>query len=117
MYSINTKVDVTSEGISFIKLFWKQNVDTVKKIHMDRGNDFLHALGILGSPGVRVFVTTSYTPQLNGLVERMHQTFVSSARACLHHANMPTQFWNYSEQQVVQCRSFVRYRKDGLSPF
>ena len=45
--------------------------------------------------------TSPHTPHQNGVAERTNRTVFEAAAACLHAANLGTQFWTYAVKQVV----------------
>lgn len=47
----------------------------------------------LKSKGIHHEKTNVYTPQENGVAERMNRTLVETARAMLSDANLPNSFW------------------------
>ena len=66
-----------------------------QNVHSDRGTqfeserffDFLHSFGVTKSR------TTSYHPQGNGEVERMHGTLWKAVTLRLHQARLPMEAW------------------------
>src|ERR1700704_5210928 len=47
----------------------------------------------LESKGIHHEKTNTYTPQENGVAERMNRTLVESARVMLNEANLPKKYW------------------------
>jgi transposase InsO family protein len=43
--------------------------------------------------GVKRQLTTPYTPQQNGVVERRNQTVVGTTRSMLKYKGLPDEFW------------------------
>lgn len=62
-------------------------------------------------------MTTAYTPESNGLVERAHQTITSNARTCLRQAKLPEKFWNFAARHVVDCANAVPNAHTGITPY
>ena len=79
----------------------------IKAIRTDGGSEYINAdfktyLHILG---VDRQVTAAYTPQQNGVAERVNRTILEAARAMLHAADLPLSFWIYAVQAAVYIRN------------
>ena len=61
----------------------------------------------------------AYTPQENGLAERMNRTIVEMARSLLKDANLPNSYWSFTVNYAVHIinRSPTRTLKSSLTPF
>lgn len=53
-------------------------------------NDFKN---MCSREGIKRHYTVKYTPQQNGLAERMNKSFVERVRSMLSNANLPKEFW------------------------
>jgi transposase InsO family protein len=51
--------------------------------------------------GIQRQLTASYTPQQNGVVERMNQTIIGMARCLLKAKGVPTKFWGEAVTTAV----------------
>ena len=45
------------------------------------------------SKGIKNKGTIPYTPQQNGVAERMNRTLMETVRSMLHHLELPLSFW------------------------
>jgi transposase InsO family protein len=66
----------------------------VKKIRSDNGSEFknLHVEEYLEEDGIKDELSTPYTPQQNGLVERNNRTLIDMARTMLGEYKTPERF-------------------------
>jgi hypothetical protein len=67
----------------------------VKKIQSDRGTEFVNKefLDFLGEKGIILQTTNPYSPEQNGVAERLYRTLMEKARALLQHAGLPKDLW------------------------
>jgi len=86
--------DIVVLRISFTQI---QNLfaTKVKIFRTDNGSEFFsHAFQTLvSSLGILHQSTCVYTPQQNGVAERMHRTILNMARALRFQASVPLKFW------------------------
>jgi gag-polypeptide of LTR copia-type/Domain of unknown function (DUF4219)/Zinc knuckle len=78
----------------WIKLVQRQSGHKVKCIRTDQGREYLGDLTpFLKSLGVEHHNTAPFTPQSNGISERLNRVLNESIRAMLYSANMPDVYW------------------------
>jgi transposase InsO family protein len=67
----------------------------VKVLHTDSGVEFCSYAfkSLCGQEGIVRHHTIPYTPQQNGVVERMNRIITSKARCMLFNASMDRHFW------------------------
>jgi hypothetical protein len=76
--------------------FWTQHKRLpILHLRCDNGGEYtsLELKTFLASHGVKVEYTVPYSPQQNGVSERMNRTIIECVRSNLHHAGMPATFW------------------------
>jgi hypothetical protein len=78
-------------------------------------SDFLK---YLESKGIHHEKTNAYTPQENGVAERMNRTLVESARAMLNDAGLPKKYWGDAILHTAHILNRVPTRalKENLTP-
>ncbi len=67
----------------------------------------------LAEHGIHHQLTVAYTPQQNGVAERMNRTLMNLVRSMLHHKNIDKRFWAEALATAVYVRNRVTSR--GLS--
>lgn len=73
----------------------------------------------LRSRGICHEVTVAYSPQQNGVAERMNRTLMESARAMLSHAGLPNSYW----AEALATAAYLRNRtpttaiKEAATPY
>jgi len=73
----------------------KQTKKKVKKLRTDNGIEFCSEEfnSYCKSEGIVRHYTVPYTPQQNGVAERMNRTIISKARCMLSNAGLHRHFW------------------------
>jgi transposase InsO family protein len=68
---------------------------TLGALRIDRGGEFIanDFRDYCAELGVRRALTTPYSPQQNGVVDRRNQTVMAAVRCMLKTKNMPGIFW------------------------
>jgi hypothetical protein len=84
--------------IDRIKQFQVSTRLILKRVHSDGGSEFNNKLllDFLKKQGTEYTYTTTDTPQLNGIAERMNQTITTMVRCMLKHGNLPAELWIYA---------------------
>ena len=77
-------------------------------LRTDNGGEYLSGefKEYLKSRGIRHELTVPYSPQQNGVAERMNRTLMESARAMIAHAGLPNSYWG----EAVATAAYVRNR-------
>lgn len=113
---IKSKADASDAVLRFVRFFERQTGCTVRKVHTYGGSEFKPALDRLEERGVQVSITSSYTPESNGLAERTNQTILGLARTCLKQAKLPLQYWSYAVRHVADCKNMVTHSATKTVP-
>jgi transposase InsO family protein len=79
----------------------------IKAIRTDGGGEYVNERfsTYLHTMGIQRQVTTAYTPQQNGVAERVNRTIMEAARSMLHAAGLPMSFWSYAVRTAVYLRN------------
>lgn len=120
VYLIRAKSEVFAKFKEFEVLIRNKYQKTIKILRSDNGGEYLSAEfdNFLKSKGIEKQLSVAYTPQQNGVAERMNRTLVESARTMMIHAKLPKSYWGYA----VLNAAFIRNRcisnvLDGKSAF
>lgn len=117
VFPLRTKGEASDQLLQFIKWFEKQSGYVVTAVHTDGGSEFKRALFFLTAEGVDVSISTAYTPNSNGLVERSHGIILSNVRSCMEQAKLPAKYWHWAIRHVTACRNFIPHHRTGAVPY
>ncbi|GBN79553.1 Copia protein [Araneus ventricosus] len=100
---IKKKSDIAVEFNKFLKVN-----DTVKRIRCDNTKEYVSGelQKVARNAGVEIDPCPPYTPQLNGVAERMNSTLFDKARAMLYDSKLPKSCWGYA----IQTAAFLHNR-------
>lgn len=95
VYFLKAKSDVLSTFRNFKSYIENQTEKKIKVFRTDNGteycsNDFDN---FCRKNGIQHQLTNVYTPQQNGVAERMNRSLVEKAKCLLFDANLPKKFW------------------------
>ena len=77
----------------FVTWVERQAGETVKRIHSDNAKEYEALAKSMQQKGIDWTFSSSYTPQSNGLAERMNRTLLNKTRALLKGASMAKGYW------------------------
>ena len=96
------------------------NANRVTTIQADNGGEFTskYLMGKLQEKGIKLQTTVPYTPEQNGIAERMNRTIVDRARTLLTHAGLPIQYWQFAMATATHITNRLPTNaNDRRSPF
>ena len=79
----------------------------IKALRADRGGEYLSNKFqyFLKECGIRPKFTVAYSPQQNGVSERLNRTLVEAARSMLSHADLSNAYWAEAVATVACLRN------------
>lgn len=85
----------------------------------DNGGEFLAVSAYLRQHGINHQVTAPYSPQQNGVAERLNRTLVEGARAILIEKKISKKFWAEAVMYMNNIKNCVSTSSnpEGKSPF
>ena len=109
------------KGFGSIILSWKKEVELqsgykLKVLRLDNAKEFLLLEKELAKEGVKFEWTTPYTPEQNGVSERLNRTLISLARAMLIGARLPYKFWGEAVKAACYLRNRAPIGPKGITP-
>ena len=94
---------------------------TLKALRSDNGGEYLSSefKTFLEETGIQHQLTVAYTPQQNGVAERMNRTLLDLVRSMLHHKSLPKRLWAEALSTAVYVRNRVTSRSlpSDTTPF
>ena len=96
--ALRAKSEVEERLIGYLT-FWSRHLNReVKFIRMDNATENLttEVKGWCQRKGVKLELTVPYSPQQNGVVERMNRSIASIVRALMVQAGLPSKFWGFA---------------------
>ncbi|KAD1131218.1 hypothetical protein E3N88_43246 [Mikania micrantha] len=105
LYFIKEKAEAFSYFKTFKIIAENQSGERIKGLRTDRGGEYCgnEFQNFLRENGILHQLTTSYTPQQNGVAERRNRSLLNLARSMLKHKNMPDDFWG----EAVACAAYI----------
>src|SRR5690606_19654886 len=95
VYTLENKNQVKKTFESFKELVENQTGKRIKILRTDNGTEYINRdmSSFLEKSGIRHETSVEYTPEQNGLAERMNRTILERARSMLIGANLPKKYW------------------------
>lgn len=105
---IKHRSDVFNKFKEFKTMVERQLNLTIKCLRIDNGREYLsnEFTSLLTKCGIIHQSSTPYTPQQNGLAERMNRTLLERARCMLLNAKLQKQYW----AEAVSCAAYITNR-------
>jgi transposase InsO family protein len=120
VYLLRAKSEVFEKFKEFEALVKNKYMKSIKILRSDNGGEYMSKDfdNFLKSKGIEKQLSVAYTPQQNGVAERMNRTIVESARTMMIHANLSKSYWGYAVMNAVYVRNRCISRVlDGKSAF
>ncbi|CAG9134816.1 unnamed protein product [Plutella xylostella] len=107
VYFLKTKDEVFSYFKSFKQLVENQTGRKLKVLRTDNGTEFCSKVfeKYLQDAGVIHQKTCPYTPEQNGLCERLNRSVVEKARCLIYDAGLSKRFWGEAVNTAVYLRN------------
>ncbi|KAL8087732.1 hypothetical protein AgCh_037766 [Apium graveolens] len=108
VYIIKEKSEALDKFKEFKALAEKQSGYYLKTLRSDRGGEYTSNLfkSFCRAHGINHQLTTTYTPQQNGVAERKNRTILDMARSMVKAKHLPRTFW----AEPVQCAVYLLNR-------
>lgn len=100
------KVQVELETSAKIQIVRCDNISEYKALAIMFGKNY----------GIQFEFTTTYTPEQNGVSERLNRSLVTAARTMLSDAKLPARFWADAVKTACYLRNRTPIGPDGKTP-
>ena len=109
VFTLRTKAQVLpflKEWIVQVELAQERKL---KSFRSDNGGEYTSKAlkEFFAAKGVEHQLTVAYTPQQNGVAERVNRTLLDVARCLLHRAGLPRRFWPFAIKQASYIKNRV----------
>lgn len=106
--TLKQKSDTPAAVKEVLELLENQSGMKVRAVRTDRGTEYLNETlsEYFKGKGIVCETTAPYTPEQNGIAERLNRTLLERTRAMLIDANLPANLWN----EVVKTACYIRNR-------
>lgn len=118
VYMTRQKSDVFDCFVNFKTLVENQTERKIKIIRSDGGLEYCNNKfgNLCTSSGILHQITAPYSPQQNGLAERMNRTIVEKVRCMLADAKLSKSFWAEAVSTAVKIINLVPNTVNKISP-
>uniref|UniRef100_A0AAV1VGZ7 Integrase catalytic domain-containing protein n=1 Tax=Peronospora matthiolae TaxID=2874970 RepID=A0AAV1VGZ7_9STRA len=108
VYLLKSKSEVAAKFMEYAAMAETQTGKRVKYLQSDNGGEYKSdkLARFCAEQGIQQRFTPPYTPQLNGVAERMNRTLVECARCMMEHAGLGKSYWG----EAVMTAMFLRNR-------
>ena len=108
VYPLHRKSDCFDAFQRFLRLTETQTGCKLRQLRSDGGGEYFsnEFSSFLEDRGIQRQTTCAYTPQQNGVAERMNRTLKEHMRAMLLHNSTPLEFW----AEALSCAAYIRNR-------
>ena len=103
VYFVKRKSDVTEKTKHFIQWIKTQTEHFPKYVFADGGGEYI-SLDLrkhCDELGINLTHSEAYTPEMNGIAERVNRSIEEGATALLLQANLPRSFWEEAVNHFV----------------
>jgi hypothetical protein len=106
IYFLEKKSEVMEKFLEYKNKVEKQTGSKIKRLRSDNGGEFLgkEFTTYLKSEGITHELTNVYSPEQNGIAERLNRTINDKVRCMLGNSGLPKAFW----VEAVRTANFVR---------
>ena len=120
-YFLRKKSEALEKFKEFKVAVEKETGMTIKALRADRGGEYMSEefKQFLKECGIRTEPTGAYSPQQNGVSERLNRTLVEAARSVISHAGLSKAYW----AEAVATATYLHNRmvssaiKSGITPY
>lgn len=118
VYPLKSKAEVFSKFVIYKKLVENQLDSTIKIVRSDNGTEYVNKNfeELFAKSGIKHEKSTPYSPQQNGLSERMNRTILEKTRCMLLDSQLAKHFWAEAVQAAVDVINTLPNSPNGVAP-
>jgi hypothetical protein len=107
VYFVKKKSDVVNKAKHFISWVRNQRGNYPKNLNTDGGGEYVNRelKSFCEELGINLIQTEAYSPEQNGIAERINRTLVEGSYAMLRHAGLPVGFWEEAMNNFVYIKN------------
>jgi hypothetical protein len=120
LYFIRQKSEVFEKFKEYKLVVEKQTGKIIKTLHSDGGGEYISKSfqSFLINNGITRKITSPYSPQQNGIAERLNRTLIERARTMITDSGLSENFW----AEAVATSAYIKNRTptkilNGLTPY
>nr|GEW42312.1 retrotransposon protein, putative, Ty1-copia subclass [Tanacetum cinerariifolium] len=119
VYLLKHKHEVFETFKVFQKEVENQLGKTIKSLRSDRGGEYISQkfLDHLKDHGIITHRTPLYTPQHNGVSERINRTLLDMVRSMMSQTTLPKSFWDYALETTARILNTDPTKKVEKTPY
>lgn len=119
VYCIRSKDQVFEKFREFEALVTNETGQKIKTLRTDGGGEYTSAKfeNFLKQKGIWHEICAPYSPQQNGVAERMNRTLVESARSMIFNAGLSKAYWAEAVTTAAYVRNRVVTSSTGVTPY
>ena len=112
VFFLKNKCECYSKFLEFQRTAERETGRKVRILRSDRGGEYLASYfqQHVKKHGIQHQLTVAYTPQQNGVAERLNRTLVELVRSMLHHKHLENKFWAEALSTACYIRNRVTTR-------
>lgn len=118
VYTLKSKAEVFSKFCIYKKLVENELDLKIKCVRSDNGTEYLNKnfVEFFAKNGIKHEKTTPYSPQQNGLAERLNRTIVEKVRCMLFDSKLSKQFWGEALCAAVNVINAITHSSTKMPP-
>jgi len=113
----DSRASLRDEVIPFIRRIERLTGHKVAIIRMDNAKEFILLATNLKEMGIGAEFTVTYSPDQNGVAERLNRTLVTMAKSMLFESRLPEKFWGFAIETACYLRNRLPVSYGRKTPY
>lgn len=118
VYPMKSKGEVFLKFVEFKKRYENETEKSIKTLRSDNGGEYVNKTfeQFFAKCGIKHERTAPYSPQQNGMAERLNRTIIEKVRCMLLESNLGKQFWAEAVCAAADIINILPNTKNDVSP-